>query len=109
MKSDFSKHIRKLAKLYAEFNKIFSNPQRVLILWLLSDSEKTVSEIAKAIGASRPRTSQHLLLMKTNNILASRRDRKNIYYRIVYNKFLQDYLSLLGGPEDDSVHNPLKL
>lgn len=109
MKSDFSKHIRKLAKLYAEFNKIFSNPQRVLILWLLSDSEKTVSEIAKAIGASRPRTSQHLLLMKTNNILASRRDRKNIYYRVVDNKLLRDYPVLIQGPEDQSVNDALNM
>ena len=109
MKSVFSKNTRKLASLHARFSKIFSSPQRVLILWLLADSERTVSEIADAIGVSRPRASQHLLIMKTNNILASRRDRKNIYYRIVYNKFLQDYLSLLGGPEDDSVHNPLKL
>ncbi|MFN8381810.1 MAG: metalloregulator ArsR/SmtB family transcription factor [Anaerolineales bacterium] len=99
MKPIFSKHTRKLAENHAKLGKVFCNPQRVLILWLLADSEKTVSEIADAIGTSRPRTSQHLFIMKSNNILASRRDRKNIYYRIVDNNLLQRYKVLLRGPE----------
>ena len=94
----------KLANQHAKFGKVFSNPQRVLILWLLADTEKTVSEIAKAIGTSRPRASQHLLIMKTNNILEARRDRKNIYYRVVDNKLLQDYPVLLRGPEDQNAN-----
>jgi len=100
VRSAFSKNTRQLANLHARISKIFSNPQRVLILWLLVDSEKTVSEIAAAIGVSRPRASQHLLIMKTNNILASRRDQKNIYYRIVDNELLQDYPVLLNKPKE---------
>lgn len=95
MKSVFSKNTRKLANLYASFSKIFSSPQRVLILWLLTDSEKTVSEIANAIGVSRPRASQHLLIMKSNNVLVSRRDRKNIYYRVADDDFLETYSALI--------------
>ena len=91
MRSAFSKNERDLAEFHARYGKVFSSPQRVLILWLLADSEKTVSEIARAIGASLPRTSQHLLIMKNNKILESRRDRKNTYYRIVHNDFLQNY------------------
>ena len=105
MKSVFSKNNRKLASLHARFSKIFSSPQRVLILWLLADSERTVSEIADAIGVSRPRASQHLLILKTNNILASRRDRKNIYYSIVDNKLLQDYPVLIRGLEDQCAND----
>jgi DNA-binding transcriptional ArsR family regulator len=80
--------------------KVFSNPNRVLILWLLMDTEKTVSEIARAIGASKPRTSQHLLLMKHGNILESHREQKNIYYRILDNSVLQDYPLLTKRPND---------
>lgn len=109
MKLTFSKNTRKLANLHARFSKIFSNPQRVLILWLLADSEKTVSEIASAIGVSRPRASQHLLIMKTNNILVSRRDRKNMYYSIADNKFFQIYPVLIRAPEDQSVNDILNM
>ena len=89
MKPTLSEEIQKLAEHQARLGKVFSSPQRVLILWLLTDREKTVSEIAEAIGASRPRTSQHLHLMKLSNILESHRERRNIYYRIADNEILQ--------------------
>ena len=102
MKPIFSKEIRQLAEHQAMLGKVFSNPNRVLILWLLADTEKTVSEIARAIGASKPRTSQHLLLMKHGNILESHRERRNIYYRIVDMAILQDYPLLTKRPNDQS-------
>jgi DNA-binding transcriptional ArsR family regulator len=100
MKPIFSKEIRQLAEHQAMLGKVFSNPNRVLILWLLMDTEKTVSEIARAIGASKPRTSQHLLLMKHGNILESHREQRNIYYRIVDMSILQDYPILTKRPND---------
>lgn len=89
MRPAFSKDERNLAEHRARYGKVFSSAQRVLILWLLADSEKTVSEIAIAIGASLPRTSQHLQLMKLSNIIVSYRQQKNIYYRIADNELIQ--------------------
>lgn len=103
MKSILSKEIRQLAERHAMLGKVFSNPKRVLILWLLVDTEKTVSEIARAIGASKPRTSQHLLLMKHGNILESHRERRNIYYRIIDNDLLQAYPLLTKRPNDQLI------
>ena len=103
MKPALSEEIQKLAECQARLSKVFSNPQRVLILWLLADREKTVSEIAEAIGATLPRTSQHLHLMKLSNILESRRDRKNMYYRIADNELLQNCLVLANRPRDQLI------
>ena len=103
MKSIFSKEIRQLAEQQAMLGKVFSNPNRVLILWLLMDTEKTVSEIARAIGASKPRTSQHLLLMKHGNILESHREHRNIYYRIINNDILREYPLLTKWPNDQFI------
>lgn len=103
MKSTLPKEIRELAEHHARLGKVFSHPQRILILWLLGDTEKTVSEIAQAIGASKPRTSQHLLLMKLSNILESHRERKNIYYRIIDNDLLRDNPLLTKRPNDKFI------
>lgn len=103
MKPALSTETKKLAERHARLGKVFSNPQRVLILWLLVDTEKTVSEIADAIGASRPRTSQHLLLMRLSNILEFHRERKNIYYRIIDNDLLRDYLLLTKRSNDQFI------
>ncbi len=91
MKTSLPKEMRELAQVHSRLSKVFSHPQRILILWLLEEREQTVSEIARAIGASCPRTSQHLLLMRNNNILESHREQKNIFYRIVDKELLKNY------------------
>jgi ArsR family transcriptional regulator, virulence genes transcriptional regulator len=100
MKPGFPVEIQELAERQALLCKVFSSAQRVLILWFLAEKEKTVSEIAEAIGASLPSTSQHLHLMELNHILESRRERQNIYYRIADNELLQSCLLLANRPKD---------
>ena len=100
MKPGFPVEIQELAERQALLCKVFSSTQRVLILWFLAEKEKTVSEIAEAIGASLPSTSQHLHLMELNYILESRRERQNIYYRIADNELLQSCLILANRPKD---------
>jgi ArsR family transcriptional regulator, virulence genes transcriptional regulator len=100
MKPGFPAEIHELAERQAMLCKVFSNAQRVLILWFLAEKEKTVSEIAEAIGASLPSTSQHLRLMELNHILESRRERQNIYYRIADIELLQNCLVLANRPKD---------
>jgi DNA-binding transcriptional ArsR family regulator len=100
MKPGFPVEIQELAERQAMLCKVFSNAQRILILWFLAEKEKTVSEIAEAIGASLPSTSQHLHLMELSNILESRRERQNIYYRIADNELLQNCLVLVNRPKE---------
>ena len=100
MKPGLPVEIQELAEHQTMLCKVFSNAQRVLILWFLAEKEKTVSEIAEAIGASLPSTSQHLHLMELSHILESRRERQNIYYRIADNELLQSCLVLANRPKD---------
>jgi DNA-binding transcriptional ArsR family regulator len=93
--------IQEIAQRQAALCKVFSNAQRVLILWFLIEKERTVSEIAEAIGASLPRTSQHLHFMELSNILESRRERQNIYYHIAENELLQNCLLLVNPPKGE--------
>jgi DNA-binding transcriptional ArsR family regulator len=96
MKPVLPPEIQELAERQASLCKVFSNSQRILILWFLAEKERTVSEIAEAIGASLPSTSQHLHLMELSNVLQSRRERQNIYYHIANNELLQDCLVLVN-------------
>jgi len=99
MRQVLSPEIQNLAGRQAMLCKVFSNAQRVLILWLLAEKERTVSEIAEAINASLPSTSQHLHLMELSNILVSRRERQNIYYHLAENELLQNCLVLANRPK----------
>ena len=75
------------AQEQAEFCGILGNPHRIQIIWTLGDRELTVREIAEEIKASMQNTSQHLRLMKNKGVLGSRRDGREIYYRVTDTKF----------------------
>ncbi len=60
-----------------------------MIMEFLHDGEKSVSDIAKDIGASISTTSQHLRLLKDNNIAVARRDGQTIYYSLKYVELLE--------------------
>ena len=74
--------VKELSESQAEIYRIFSHANRIQIFWLLMESEMSVNEIAEAIGSSVQNTSQHLRLMKTANILDTRRNGQTIFYRI---------------------------
>jgi predicted transcriptional regulator len=99
IKPVLSPDIRRLAEHQAMLCKVFSNAQRVLILWLLAEKERTVTEIASSIGASLQSTSQHLRLMELSNIVESRREHHNIFYQVASNDLLSDCLVLANRPK----------
>jgi predicted transcriptional regulator len=99
MKPNISPEIKVLAERQAGLCRVFGNPQRVLIIWLLAERECTVTEIALAIGASLPSASQHLRFMELSHIVESRREHHNIYYHVAGNELLKDCLVLTNRPK----------
>lgn len=66
-------------KKYSKYFKAFGDPTRQKILVFLASGEKTVNEIAKAIGVSQPTTSRHLAILKEAGAVTDRRDGQKIY------------------------------
>jgi DNA-binding transcriptional ArsR family regulator len=93
-----SSDLQELAERQAGMCRLFSTAQRVLILWVISEGERTVSQIAEAIGASLSSTSQHLRRMELTNIVRSRREHQNIYYQLADNEMLQGCRVLTNRP-----------
>lgn len=81
--------MKALAENRATICGAFANARRVMIFWTLTGQEKSVTEIALAIGASLQSTSQHLHLMKERLIVESRREGQTVYYRIAENELVQ--------------------
>lgn len=59
-----------------------ANPQRLTILRALRISELCVCDLAHVLGLSTGATSQQLRLLRDQGWLTSRRDGKQIYYRL---------------------------
>jgi DNA-binding transcriptional ArsR family regulator len=80
--------LRDLAENQAAVCSVFANAKRIMILWSIAEREKSVTEIAQEIDASMQSTSQHLNLMKRQDIVKSRRVGQTIFYRIGDNELL---------------------
>ena len=65
-----------------------ANPLRWRIICALGSEELSVSEIMQKIGASQSNTSQHLDLLRTKNIIKSRKDANKVYYSISNDQLL---------------------
>ncbi|MFA5258150.1 MAG: metalloregulator ArsR/SmtB family transcription factor [Opitutales bacterium] len=77
-----------LFKRHAEFCAVFSNPLRLQIMFLIGERERSVTELAILLGLNLPHASQHLRIMRDQGALLTRKDGRNVYYRMSNPKFL---------------------
>lgn len=62
--------------------KVLSNPDRLILLCELADGERNVGQLEEALGIVQPTLSQQLAVLRTEEVVNTRRDGKNIYYQI---------------------------
>jgi len=74
--------LKRKSKVVATLLKQLSHPQRLLILCSLAERELSVAEIERACGASQSAVSQFLKAMRLEGLVESRRDGKNVFYKI---------------------------
>ncbi|MCZ7361838.1 MAG: metalloregulator ArsR/SmtB family transcription factor [Candidatus Methanoperedens sp.] len=80
---------KKIFEMHAEICKVFTNPKRLEIISLLRDGEKTVNELTELAGVPQANVSQHLTVLRQNNVVTTRRNGANIHYKIANPKILQ--------------------
>jgi tRNA 2-thiouridine synthesizing protein A len=71
-----------LAERHAALCRVLGNPRRLLMLWLLSEAELSVHEVAAQAGSSLQNVSQHLRLLRRFGLVTTRRDRQTIFYTV---------------------------
>ena len=64
------------------FLKCIGEPTRLRILKLLASGEKCVCEITGSLGREQSSISHHLKALRKCNIVTSRQEAKNIYYKL---------------------------
>lgn len=62
--------------------KVLSNPDRLLLLCQLAQGEKRVGELEELVGVAQPTLSQQLAVLRDEGVVSTRREGKNIIYRI---------------------------
>ena len=74
--------MRKAAGTTSTVLRMLSNEDRLLLLCQLTEGEKCVSELEELLDIHQPTLSQQLGVLRNEGIVSTRRERKNIYYRL---------------------------
>lgn len=65
----------------AEIFKQLADPARIRIFWILCHYEECVINISALMDMSSPAVSHHLRVLKDSDLIESRRDGKEVYYK----------------------------
>lgn len=70
------------ARKASDILKALSHETRLLILWLLSESEKSVSELEELLSLPQAAVSQQLARLRYDHLVSTRREGRVIHYSI---------------------------
>ena len=74
--------LRAKAGAASQLLKVLANPERLLLLCQLAEGERSVGQLQAALGIVQPTLSQQLGVLRREGLVATRRDGKQIHYRI---------------------------
>jgi ArsR family transcriptional regulator len=69
-------------RLHAEICKVLTDPKRLMLLDTLRGGERSVGELAVAIGVALPNASQHLAVLRSAGLVDGRRTGTTVNYRL---------------------------
>ena len=68
--------------------KVLSNPDRLLLLCQMTQTERSVSELEAITSIQQPTLSQQLTVLRLEGVVNTRREGKQIFYSIASNEAL---------------------
>ncbi len=69
-------------RLHAAVCKVLTDPKRLMLLDTLRGGERSVGELADAIGVALPNASQHLAVLRGAGLVEGRRNGTTVTYRL---------------------------
>lgn len=75
--------------MQANLCKALSNPVRLMIIDMLKNGEKTVTDLVRELNRSQSNLSQHLGVLRDRRIVKSRREGANVFYSLATPKIAE--------------------
>jgi ArsR family transcriptional regulator len=82
---------KQLYELHAQLCGVFTSPKRLEMLNLLRDRELSVGELSKLAGIQQSSVSQHLAILRSQNIVKTRREGVMIFYSLANRKIIRAF------------------
>lgn len=108
--AEFSPELDRLmrrARNASDFLKALSHENRLLLLCMLAERERTVTELENILSLRQPMVSQQLARLRLDRLVETRREGKAIYYKLA-NEDVRRVIAVLydifcNGPDPDEV------
>lgn len=95
-------------QLHAEICAALADPNRILMLYILSEGARTVNDVAQLAGISQSSASRHLKVLRERGLVRAERQGMFVEYRLADNRLIQA-LDLLRLVLCDSVERRANL
>jgi ArsR family transcriptional regulator, virulence genes transcriptional regulator len=69
-------------RLHAEICRVLTDPKRLVLIDVLRTGERSVGELAEVLGCTLANASQHLAVLRSAGLVASRRSGTTIHYHL---------------------------
>jgi ArsR family transcriptional regulator len=71
--------------------RALGDPKRLCVLESLADGEASVGELAIRVSCQVPNMSQHLAVLRSAGLVATRRDGNTVYYSLTDPRVIEAY------------------
>ena len=71
--------------------RALADAKRLCVVERLADGERSVSDLSRDVGCQVPNMSQHLAVLRSAGIVASRREGNTVFYRLADPHVLEVY------------------
>lgn len=78
-----------ISQLQANMCSAFTDPTRILILYVLYEAPRNVTELANLIGIPQPTASRHLKILRDHSLVQTTRNGATITYSLVDERLIQ--------------------
>lgn len=85
------------SRMYQQFARVgqsLSSPQRIQVLNLLCQSERSVDDLADELGQSAANTSAHLKVLREAHLIEIRREGRKVYCSLTGNSAIRLWMAL---------------
>ena len=76
-------------RLHAQVCSGLADPNRILILYTLSDKAYNVSDLAKTIELPQSTVSRHLKVLRDRGMVLAQRDGQSVFYSLADERIIQ--------------------
>ncbi|HET9680702.1 MAG TPA: metalloregulator ArsR/SmtB family transcription factor [Candidatus Limnocylindrales bacterium] len=75
----------------AVIGRAMADPKRLCVLESLADGELSVSDLSARVRCQVPNMSQHLAVLRSAGLVATRREGTTVYYRLTDPRIVEAY------------------